>query len=116
MVEVKVSLAGRVGEASVRGPLRLVAQDIGFSAREQGFDSPRGYYGQLYTIARIRNALHKPLIVRGLCRFLRNPAILCRWLLHRILHRHCTGFRTASDRPVKVGIGHLQVVSVAQRG
>ena len=24
-------------------PLRLVAQDIGFSVREQGFDSPRGY-------------------------------------------------------------------------
>lgn len=27
-----------------QGPLRLVAQDIGFSVREQGFDSPRGYY------------------------------------------------------------------------
>ena len=26
------------------GPLRLVAQDIGFSVREQGFDSPRGYF------------------------------------------------------------------------
>ena len=26
------------------GPLRLVAQDIGFSVREQGFDSPRGYW------------------------------------------------------------------------
>ncbi len=25
------------------GPLRLVAQDIGFSVRRQGFDSPRGY-------------------------------------------------------------------------
>ena len=24
-------------------PLRLVAQDIGFSVRRQGFDSPRGY-------------------------------------------------------------------------
>ena len=26
-------------------PLRLVAQDIGFSVRRQGFDSPRGCYG-----------------------------------------------------------------------
>lgn len=24
-------------------PLRLVAQDVGFSVRKQGFDSPRGY-------------------------------------------------------------------------
>ena len=28
------------------GPLRLVAQDIGFSVREQGFDSPRGSFSQ----------------------------------------------------------------------
>ena len=28
-------------------PLRLVAQDIGFSVREQGFDSPRGYFSDL---------------------------------------------------------------------
>src|SRR5690606_12367215 len=27
----------------LRCPLRLVAQDIGFSVREQGFKSPRGY-------------------------------------------------------------------------
>ena len=25
-------------------PLRLVAQDVGFSVRKQGFDSPRGYF------------------------------------------------------------------------
>ena len=30
---------------SVLCPLRLVAQDIGFSVRKQGFDSPRGYLG-----------------------------------------------------------------------
>ncbi len=28
---------------AIARPLRLVAQDIGFSVRRQGFDSPRGY-------------------------------------------------------------------------
>lgn len=41
-------------------------------------------------------------------RFLRNPAIPRRWLLHRILHRYCTGFRTAffnaPNGSVKVGL------------
>ncbi len=40
MVNITVSSAPRSDET---GPLRLVAQDIGFSVREQGFDSPRGY-------------------------------------------------------------------------
>ena len=61
----------------------------------------------MYTIARIRNALHKPLIVRGLCRFLRNPAIPCRRLLRLILRLKCAGFCAASRCPVKVGVGYL---------
>ena len=43
-----VKITGSLGRRSMTssatiGPLRLVAQDIGFSVREQGFDSPRGY-------------------------------------------------------------------------
>ena len=69
MVKVKVSTGEQGDSPLVFGggsramrPLRLVAQDIGFSAREQGFDSPRGYYGILYTIARIRNKWQKALV------------------------------------------------------
>ena len=45
------------------GPLRLVAQDTGFSVQRQGFDSPRWYLMLLHRIASGRNsrsALREP--------------------------------------------------------
>lgn len=40
----RLGIATRASGFVSCGPLRLVAQDIGFSVREQGFDSPRGYW------------------------------------------------------------------------
>ena len=55
-----------------------MAQDIGFSVREQGFDSPRGYCGRMYSIALRRTDWQKAPVFRGFLRFLRFRAILCR--------------------------------------
>jgi len=43
-------------------------------------------------------------------RFLQESARIARRLLHLIPHRPCTGFRTALDGTVKVGVGHLQIM------
>lgn len=42
---MSVGLAATLARWPFSGPLRLVAQDVGFSVRKQGFDSPRGYNG-----------------------------------------------------------------------
>lgn len=42
---INAGLAATLARWPFSGPLRLVAQDVGFSVRKQGFDSPRGYNG-----------------------------------------------------------------------
>jgi hypothetical protein len=62
MVEVNASLAPRPVRRVCLSPLRLVAQDIGFSVREQGFDSPRGYlkpaFRGLFSCANLAQVTH----------------------------------------------------------
>ena len=52
------------------GPLRLVAQDIGFSVQRQGFDSPRGYF-------------YKPRVLFSHAAFLRAGSLISRMLCPR---------------------------------
>ncbi len=58
-----------VQHAHTLGPLRLVAQDIGFSVRRQGFDSPRGCYEQLFGTVRNCGVRQNLGIRRGFLRF-----------------------------------------------
>ncbi len=66
------------GLANLR-PHRLVAQDIGFSVREQGFDSPWGYLGKLRSLGKCdaprRNS-------RGFLRLMRLVAVSCCPMAH----------------------------------
>ena len=92
------------------GPLRLVAQDIGFSVREQGFDSPRGYYDTVVQYRKDSQRIgKKPLFSGAFCVSCESAAISCGRLLHRILRRYCTGFCSAFCRPLKVGIRHVDI-------
>lgn len=49
---INVGLAATLARWPFSGPLRLVAQDVGFSVRKQGFDSPRGYFGTFSRFAK----------------------------------------------------------------
>ena len=58
-------------------PLRLVAQDIGFSVRRQGFDSPRGYLAIWQRLAPNRSSWQKGSFYRAFLCFLRFGATRC---------------------------------------
>ena len=66
-----------------------MAQDIGFSVRRQGFDSPRGYLVAWQRVARQRIWRQKSPVFPGFFRFLRLGAQLCGRLLCRFLCQSC---------------------------
>lgn len=63
-------------------PHRLVAQDIGFSVREQGFDSPWGYLGQLRSLGKRDDCRRNS---RGFLRLLLLVAASCRPMAHHFI-------------------------------
>jgi hypothetical protein len=74
----------------------------------------------LYSIAETRKIQHKPLIVKGFCFFLRFAARtrglpLCRILCHYCA-AFCAAFFLALARPIKIGIGHLEVMFIGNHG
>ena len=107
-------------------PLRLVAQDIGFSVRRQGFDSPRGYLAIWQRLAPNRSSWQKGSFYRGFLCFLRFGATRCGRVLCLILCRFggvfcicCAGFCAALggvlDGLLIVVVRHLQIMHLGDQ-
>ena len=71
---------------------------------------------RLYIIADAGKCRHKPLVSKGLLRFLPGCARIARPLLRRILRRLCVGVCVALQGSVKVRVGHLEVMPGRNRG
>ena len=71
---------------------------------------------RLYSIAAHRTNWQKPRVSWGFCHFWSALAIRCMRLLRRFLRHKCAGFCAALGCPVKVGVGHLQIMLQGDAG